>query len=101
MTALLIFAALSGCAGFAVALSSRNALVLLMGVEMMLVAGVMLILSGGLLHGRAVEAQSFAVFVIAVAAAQAAVAFALILNLYRRRGTILLDRVRSLDESDR
>lgn len=100
MTALLIFAALTGCTGLALAVSSRNALALLMGVEMILVAGVMLILAGGLLHGKEAEGQSFAVFAISVAAAQAAVAFALILNLYRRTGTIFLDRIKSLDESD-
>lgn len=100
MSSLLIFAGLAGCTGLALVMSSRNALVLLMGVEMILVAGVMVILAGAQLHGKEAEGQSFAVFVISVAAAQAAVAFALILNLYRRTGTIYLDRIRSLDESD-
>ena len=93
----LIFAALLFCVGIYGVLSRRNAVLVLMSVEMMLASvtinlvafGEILNASGGadpLLSG-----QVFALFVIAVGAAEVGVGLAIILLLYRNRASVNID----------
>jgi len=84
------------------ALSKRNAVTILMSIEIMLnavnitlVAFASSILNHGgkALNGATVDSgrltgQIFAVFIITVAAAEASVALAMIIAIYRRRNTI-------------
>jgi NADH:ubiquinone oxidoreductase subunit K len=88
----LILAALLFCIGFVGAVAKRNAISVLMSVELMLNA-VNLNLVAFDRFGRGAEAlgQAFAVFIIAVAAAEVAVALAIILTLYRRRASTSVD----------
>ena len=71
-----------GVLGF---LTRRNAIVVLMSVELMLNAANLTFLAAGRASGHANEAASYAVFVILVAAAEAAVGLALVLALFRRK----------------
>jgi len=94
----LVVGALLFSVGLYVALSRRNAVGILMGVELMLNA-VNLNLIGFarfVESPRPIDGHVFAVFVITVAAAEAAVALALAVSVYRLRGSIDVDRLDSL-----
>ena len=76
--------------GAAGVLTRRNAMVVFMSVELMLNA-VNLAFVGFSRSMGAVDGQVFAVFVMAVAAAEAAVGLALVILLFRNRVTVRLD----------
>jgi NADH:ubiquinone oxidoreductase subunit K len=65
--------------GIAIALSKRNAIAVLMGIELM--------------PTQPLVGHVFVVFVLTVAAAEAAVALAMAVLVYRRRETVDLDRI--------
>ncbi len=90
--------------GIAVALSKRNAIAVLMGIELMLNAVNLAFLAFsrfGSSFGIASEGNPaaplaghvFVVFILTVAAAEAAVALAMAVLVYRRRETVDLDRI--------
>jgi NADH-quinone oxidoreductase subunit K len=92
----LVLAAALFCIGLYAALSRRNAIGILMGVELMLNAVNVNLLA----FWRHVEAarqtlggQVFAIIVITVAAAEAAVGLALVLAVYRNRKTVAVEDV--------
>ena len=94
----LIVGALLFSIGLYVALSRRNAVGVLMGIELML-NSVNLNLVGFarfVESPRPIDGQVFAVFVITVAAAEAAVALALAVSVYRLRQSIDVDRLDTL-----
>ena len=94
----LVVGALLFSIGLYVALSRRNAVGVLMGIELMLNA-VNLNLVGFarfIESPRPIDGQVFVVFVITVAAAEAAVALALAVAVYRLRQTIDVDRLNLL-----
>ena len=94
----LVVAALLFSVGLFVALSKRNAVGILMGIELMLNA-VNLNLIGFarfVESPRPIDGQVFSVFVITVAAAEAAVALALAVAVYRLRQSIDVDRLNLL-----
>ena len=91
----LALAAIVFSCGLYGALARRNAIAVLMGIELMLNA-VNINLIAFWRHGIAVEkldGQIFALFVIAIAAAEAAVGLALIISIYRNRKTVNLDQL--------
>lgn len=73
----------------------RNAIVVLMCVEMMLNAVNLVLVEVASRMGSA-EGLIFVVFVITVAAAEVAVGLGIILNLYRLKGSVELDAFRYL-----
>lgn len=76
------------------ALSRRNAIAVLMGVELILNAvNLNLVAFGRYITPQMVAGQVFAIFVIAVAAAEAAVGLALIIAIYRVRETVNLEDI--------
>ena len=94
----LVVAALLFSIGLYIALTRRNAVGVLMGIELML-NSVNLNLVGFARFidaPRPIDGQVFAVFVITVAAAEAAVALALAVAIYRLRQTIDVDRLNLL-----
>jgi NADH:ubiquinone oxidoreductase subunit K len=91
----LVVGALLFSIGLYVALSKRNAVGILMGIELMLNA-VNLNLVGFarfVESPRPIDGQVFTVFIITVAAAEAAVALALAVAVYRLRESIDVDRL--------
>jgi len=73
----------------------RNVLIVLMSVELQLAAGTLALLA----FSRALGDQKghvFAVFVIALAAAEAAVGLAIVVSVFRTRRTANLDEVNVL-----
>jgi NADH:ubiquinone oxidoreductase subunit K len=94
----LVVAALLFSIGLFVALSRRNAVGVLMGIELMLNA-VNLNLIGFarfVESPRPIDGQVFSVFVITIAAAEAAVALGLAVAIYKLRQTIDVDRLNVL-----
>ncbi len=82
----LALGALLFCIGLFGALAKKNAIAVLMGIELMLNAvNINLVAFNHFLEPARVTGQIFAIFVIVVAAAEVAVALALVLNIYRRR----------------
>ena len=95
LTWYLILAAFVFACGLYAALVRRNAIGVLMGIELMLNA-VNINLVAFWRNGEAVDqlaGQVFALFVIAIAAAEAAVGLALIISVYRNRHTVHLDEL--------
>jgi NADH-quinone oxidoreductase subunit K len=83
--------------GLAGVLMKRNALIVMMSVELMLNAANLTFLAFARQFGS-VSGHAVAFFVIAVAAAEAAVGLAIIIAIYRTRGGINVDEVRALRE---
>jgi NADH-quinone oxidoreductase subunit K len=74
------------------ALARRNAVAVLMGVELVLNAvNINLIAFNRYIVPQQVTGQVFAIFVLAIAAAEAAVGLALIIAIYRSRDSVNLD----------
>ncbi len=91
----LIVGAVLFAIGLYVALTKRNAIAVLMGIELMLNAVNLTLIA----FARFVESPQpldghvFAIFVITVAAAEAAVALALAVVVYRHRETVDVDKI--------
>ncbi len=78
-------------------LTKRNAIGILMGVELVLNAANINFVAAARYDSRlAVEGPVFALMVIVLAAAEAAVALAIILNFYNNHGSIDVDAAREL-----
>ena len=74
----------------------RNAIGILIGVELMLNACNINLVAFSRFGGGGIDAQVFAIFVIVLAAAEAAVALAIILQLFDKRADVDVDRARTL-----
>ncbi len=81
--------------GLYIALAKRNAVAVLMGIELMLNAvNLTLIAFARFVESpRPLDGHVFAIFVITIAAAEASVALALVVAVYRHRETIDVDRI--------
>ena len=90
----LIFAAALFSIGLYGALARRNALAILMSIELMLNAvNINLVAFWRYLTPDLVSGQVFALIVFAVAASEAAVGLALIISIYRRRATVAAEEI--------
>ena len=90
----LVAAAALFCIGLYGVLSRKNAIAVLMGIELMLNAvNLNLVAFWRYITPQALIGQVFAIFVIAVAAAEAAVGLAIIIAAYRRRDTVVVDEL--------
>jgi NADH-quinone oxidoreductase subunit K len=91
----LVLAALLFLIGMAAVLIRRNALIILMGVELMLNAANMTIITFARMWGD-LSGHTFALIVIAVAAAEAAVGLAIVVAVFRGRRNVDVDRLTTL-----
>lgn len=90
----LIFSAALFSIGLFGVLARKNAIAILIGVELMLNAvNVNLVAFWRYINPEVIAGQAFAVIVFAVAAAEVAVGLALIISIYRRRRTIAADEI--------
>jgi len=93
LQAYLAVAALLFCTGVWGLINSRNAVRVLMSIELMLNAvNLNLMAFSDFLDGQLIRGQVFTIFVITVAAAEAAVGLAILLSLYRNRETVDMER---------
>jgi NADH-quinone oxidoreductase subunit K len=94
LTWYLILAAGLFCIGVFGALARRNAVGVLMGIELMLNAvNINLVAFWRYTNVSQMTGQLFAIFVITVAAAEAAVGLALIIAIYRQRKTVNVEEL--------
>ena len=85
----LLIASILFCIGVWGLINSRNAVRVLMSIELMLNAvNINLMSFSSYLDGSLIRGQVFTVFVITVAAAEAAVGLAILISLYRNRTTV-------------
>jgi NADH-quinone oxidoreductase subunit K len=93
LAAYLVVAALVFAIGLAIALTRRNAILVLIGIELMLNAANLNLIAfwrfGA--HPEALTGMMFAIFSIAVAAAEAAVGLGLVIAYHRHSKTTDLD----------
>jgi NADH-quinone oxidoreductase subunit K len=82
-----------GAIGFVV---RRNVLVQLMSIELMLNAVNLMLVAQNRTHADSMNGQMFAFFIIAVAAAEAAVGLAIVLSFYRLRASVDSDEADAL-----
>src|SRR5262245_35856602 len=82
------------CIGIYGVLSRRNAVAILMGVELMLNAvNINLVAFWRCPAPGNVAGQAFAAFVFVIAAAEAAVGLAIIISIYRNRRSVIVEDV--------
>ena len=94
----IILSAMLFCIGLAGALARRNAILVLVGIELMLNAANLNFIAFWRYQPDAVALTGvmFVIFSIAIAAAEAAVGLALVISIYRHYKTVNLDKVDSL-----
>ncbi|MBA4146953.1 MAG: NADH-quinone oxidoreductase subunit NuoK [Verrucomicrobia bacterium] len=94
----LIFSALLFSIGFAGAVTRRNAIVVLIGIELMLNAANINFIAFWRFgpNAEAMTGIMFVIFSIAIAAAEAAVGLALIIAIYRHCKTANVDKLDTL-----
>lgn len=76
----------------------RNAVMVLMGIELILNSANINFVAFSRYVGMQLDGQAIAVFVIILAAAEAAIALAIVLNIYQRFNTVNVDEVSKLKE---
>src|SRR2546422_9100508 len=97
---LLIFAAVLFAAGVYGVLARRNAVLVLMSIELMLNAvNVNMVAFSAYLHQ--LTGQVFALFIITVAAAEIGIGLAIVILIYRNRETINVDDIDLLKWGER
>lgn len=89
----LLLAAALFCIGVYGLVNSRNAVRVLMSIELMLNAvNLNLMAFSNYLDSQTIKGQIFTIFVIAIAAAEAAVGLAIVLAIYRNRDTVDMEQ---------
>jgi NADH:ubiquinone oxidoreductase subunit K len=86
----LLLAAILFCIGVYGVIARRNAVLVLMSIELILNAVNLNLIAFAMRNGSA-DGHTFALYVIAVAAAEVGVGLGLVLLIYRNRRTIALD----------
>jgi len=98
-TAWLVLGAILFATGLYGVLSRRNAVGILMAVELMLnSAALNFVIFNKFVAPVAVDGQVMAIFAIAVAAAEAVVAMAIFVALFRHRATVDVNRMDSMKD---
>jgi NADH-quinone oxidoreductase subunit K len=95
LNAFLIVAGLLFATGFFGVLLRRNTLVIYMSLELMLNATTLAFVAFSRFNGTA-DGNTFVFFIITVAAAEVAVGLALIVQLFRQRGTVYVEELNAL-----
>ena len=91
----LLLGAILFCIGVYGVIARRNTVLVLMSIELILNAVNINLLAFGAMHGD-VAGAVFALFIIAVAAAEVGVGLAMVLIIYRNRSSVDLDDVDSM-----
>ena len=96
LTPYLVVSAALFSLGIMCVLTRKNAVNVLMGVELMLNSANLNLVAFARFSAANLSGQLFAIFVIVVAAAEAAVALAIVLSMYRLAKSVNLDRANTL-----
>jgi len=84
--------------GLYAVLTRKNGIMVLMGVELILNAANINFIAFSRYSTRALDGQMFALFVIVLAAAEVAIALAIVLNIFQNFNTINIDEIDKLKE---
>lgn len=84
------------CIGLAIVVMKKNAIVVLMGIELILNAANINLVAFSQYDPQMLRGNMFALFIIVVAAAEAAVALAIVFQVYRFYRTANIDEVKEL-----
>ena len=98
LTHYLIVSALLFSLGVFGVVTRRNAVMVLMGVELILNSANINFVAFSRYSALGLDGQAIAVFVIILAASEAAIALAIVLNIYKRFNTVNVDDVSALKE---
>jgi NADH:ubiquinone oxidoreductase subunit K len=96
VTHFMIISAILFCIGLYAAISKRNAIMVLIGIEFMINAAILNFVAFGAYDKEVNGGQIVALFAIVLAAAGVAVALAIILNVYKYYKTIDPDKIHNL-----
>ena len=88
----LLLGAVLFCIGVYGVIARKNAVMVLMSIELILNSVNINLLAFSMLHGNA-DGNTFALYIIAVAAAEVGVGLAMVLMIYRNRKSIALDEL--------
>ncbi|MEX0680034.1 MAG: NADH-quinone oxidoreductase subunit NuoK [Balneolales bacterium] len=94
----LIVSAILFSLGLLAVISRRNLILVLMGIELILNAANLNFVAFSRYGSLSLDGHMIALFVIIIAAAEAAVALAIALNIYNRFGTVDVERISELKE---
>ena len=95
----IVLAAVLAGIGIYGVLARRNAVLVLVGIELMLNAAALLLVTFDAAYADTLHSgQVFTLFVITIAAAEVGIALAVVLLLFRRRGDVDIRLARSLAE---
>jgi NADH:ubiquinone oxidoreductase subunit K len=96
LTHFLVVSACIFCIGLYTVIAKRNAIMILVGIELMINAAILNLVAFGKYDKVNYSGQIFALFAIVLAAASVAVGLAIILNVYRHYKTINPDNITDL-----
>lgn len=96
LTHFLVVSALLFSLGIMAVLSRKNVIMVLMGVELILNSANINLIAFSRFTELSLDGQMIGLFIIIIAAAEAAVALAIVLNVYNRFKTINLDEINLL-----
>jgi NADH-quinone oxidoreductase subunit K len=96
LTHFLIISGILFSLGVYAILTRRNAIMVLMGIELVLNAANINFLAFSRFTTGTVDGHVFAIFVIILAAAEAAIALAIILNIYQNFNSVNVDEINQL-----
>lgn len=97
LSSYLIISAILFSLGIYGVMTRRNAVAILMGIELILNSANLNFVAFNRFSGmERLEGQVFSIFVIVLAAAEAAIALAIIINLYKNLNTVDVDEADSL-----
>ena len=85
------------CIGLYNVMTRRNAVAILMGIELILnSANINFIAFNRFGYFKVLDGHVFSIFVVVLAAAEAAIALAIIINLFKNIGTVNVDEAKEL-----
>lgn len=96
LNTMLFLGALLFCSGLFVVLTKKNAIMVLIGIELMLNAANLNLVTFSRFDPQALQGQIFSLFVITIAAAEAAIALAIVVKVYKYFRTSDLDKINSM-----
>lgn len=98
LTHFLMISALLFSMGIFAILTRRNAVMVLMGIELVLNAANINFIAFSRYSTGTFDGQVIAIFVIILAAAEAAIALAIVLNIYQNFNTVNVDEINQLKD---
>ena len=98
LSSFIILSVILFCLGLYTVVTRRNAVAILMGVELILNAANINFVAFSKFLTNTLDGHVISIFIIMLAAAEAAVALAIVLNLYNDRGHINVDEADSLKQ---